>query len=393
MDRNPSTRREYLLTVGATGVAALAGCSNQNTEGNNNTTENSPGEGTTTSEADNWPQTRYDAANIGIASDETGPSETVNEEWRQKDGYFSPLVVSDGTVYAVGIDGNMFAIDTADGTKQWTREIGNKAVSTPAVDGDTVYVWSESPIAGGVTTKIYAFETDGTERWNKTLSLSSSPTVVDGTIYVQGWGHLVALDASDGTEQWAYETNGGTSTPAVVDGTVYVGGHDNNTVHAVDAVDGTEQWTFETAAAVESAPAVNDGTVYIGDGDGNVYALDTEDGTEQWSYETGDWVQPPAVASGVVYIGSGDNNLYALDAEDGTEQWSYETGDTVQPPSVADGIIYIGSEDNNLYALDAEDGTEQWSYEMDDAVDSEVAVVDGTLYVCTQASMYALTEQ
>jgi len=58
-----------------------------------------------------------------------------------------------------------------------------------------------------------------------------------------------------------------------VDGTVFVGSWDGN-VYALDADDGTEQWAFQTGNAVSNSPTVVDGTVFVGSGDGNVYALE-----------------------------------------------------------------------------------------------------------------------
>lgn len=78
----------------------------------------------------------------------------------------------------------------------------------------------------------------------------------------------------------------GFASPAVVDGTVYVGSHDA-TVYAIDATDGTQQWQFETEGVVFSSPAVARGRVYVGSRDTNVYALDAETGGRHWRFETG----------------------------------------------------------------------------------------------------------
>jgi PGF-CTERM protein len=84
----------------------------------------------------------------------------------------------------------------------------------------------------------------------------------------------------------------------------------------VDASDGTEQWAFETGDMVYSSPTVVDGTVYVGSNDYYLYAVDASDGTEQWAFETGDWVRSsPTVVDGTVYVGSDDYYLYAVEAD------------------------------------------------------------------------------
>jgi outer membrane protein assembly factor BamB len=62
------------------------------------------------------------------------------------------------------------------------------------------------------------------------------------------------------------------SSPAVVDDTVYIGSTDGR-VYALAASDGSQQWQFQTGSNVLSSPAVVDGTVYVGSNDERVYAL------------------------------------------------------------------------------------------------------------------------
>ncbi|WP_136718612.1 protein kinase domain-containing protein [Halorientalis salina] len=82
-------------------------------------------------------------------------------------------------------------------------------------------------------------------------------------------------DSDPGTEQWSFKTGDWVrSSPTVVDGTVYVGSNDDN-LYAVDAATGTEQWSFNTGDRVRSSPTVVDGTVYVGSDDNNLYAITT----------------------------------------------------------------------------------------------------------------------
>ncbi|MFI9176100.1 protein kinase domain-containing protein [Streptomyces lincolnensis] len=107
------------------------------------------------------------------------------------------------------------------------------------------------------------------------------------------------------------------SSPTVVDGTVYIGS-DDCTVYALDAATGTPRWTHTTGSAVSSSPAVVDGTVYVGGYDKKVYALDAATGTPRWTHTTGSAVfSSPAVVDGTVYVGGYDKKVYALDAATG----------------------------------------------------------------------------
>lgn len=265
----------------------------------------------------------------------------------------------------------------------------------------------------------------GVWRFDTDRAVASSPSVVDGTVYVgSNDTTLYALSAADGTEQWRFPTGGRvSSSPAVVEGTVYVGSEDGF-VYAVDAATGEEVWGFETDDPVVASPTVADGTLYIGSRDGRVYAIDAADGTEQWSFGTGNDVSAtPAVVDGTVYVGSEDWNVYAIDAATGEEAWRFETsgqitaapavsGDTVYAgsldgaiyairegdllwglgtgraivasPAVADGTVYAGSRDGSIYALAADTGDQQWSFDTGWQVTGSPSVADGVVYAGTQ---------
>ncbi|GAB3330361.1 hypothetical protein GCM10027355_36710 [Haloplanus salinarum] len=230
------------------------------------------------------------------------------------------------------------------------------------------------PVGGG--RKAWTFSTDG--------AVQSSPTVVDGTVYVGSDDkNLYSLDAADGTKQWNFNTDGEIySSPAVVENTVYIAS-EAGTIFAVDAANGSQKWKFETGKDINSSPTVAAGTVYIGSGDQNVYALSASDGSEQWDtpFSTGGVVDSsPTVVDGTVYIGSSDNNVYAIDAAEGTEQWKFSTGGSViSSPTVANGTVFAGSYDRNVYAIT--DGSQKWKKNLDSSVYTSPTVANGAVYV------------
>jgi PGF-CTERM protein len=64
------------------------------------------------------------------------------------------------------------------------------------------------------------------------------------------------VDAATGEQEWAFDTgNDVSSSPTVVDSTVYVGSVDSN-LYAVDAVTGEQEWAFDTGEQVRSSPTV-----------------------------------------------------------------------------------------------------------------------------------------
>jgi outer membrane protein assembly factor BamB/serine/threonine protein kinase len=192
------------------------------------------------------------------------------EQWQFETGdiVWSTPAVANGTVYVGSLDNNVYALNSDDGTEQWSFETGGEIWAVPAVVDGTVYVGSRD-------NNVYALDADdGEELWSYETgdTIKSAPAVADGTVYIGSWdNNLYALDADDGTEEWSYDT-GGSSSPAVVNNTVYVG--DFGVVVAVSADDGTLRWSFDIEGEfVSSSPAVANGTVYFGANDSNVYAV------------------------------------------------------------------------------------------------------------------------
>lgn len=275
----------------------------------------------------------------------------------------------------------------------WSFETGESVPSSPSIVDGTVYV-------GSGDGSVYALSlTDGSERWRYEIGegIASSPLVTNGTVYVGGRDNIVyALSAEDGSERWTYQTRGDVfSSPAYVDGTVVVGSQDN-TVYALSTEDGSESWIYQTDDEIWSSPAISRNTVFIGSRDNTVHALSAEDGSQQWTYQTGGWIESsPAVYGGTVFVGSLDNTVYALAAADGTEQWSTQLSDAVaSSPAVANGTVYVGCRDGQVYALNTSNGTQQWTVETGSRIFSSPAVASDTVYVgSADNSVYALGAQ
>jgi outer membrane protein assembly factor BamB len=361
-----STRRRYLLGLGS--APLLAGLSRV---GRGETTSIAPETG--------WPQFGYDAAKSGHGPESRGPSLNTEQRWRfRSSGRGSSPVVADETVF-VGLDDDVYAVDTANGSQQWEARWQSTITSTPAVYGEFVYV--------GAETKIYGLNrSDGETAWVVSTNgrVTASPSVADEYVVAgsQG-GRIYALDLETGGEAWSYRTDRFdpiTAGCAIADGTVYYG-DEGGFVYARDLESGAQQWQYRCEGAVESAPSVVDGTVYVSDATGRVSALAASEGTEQWTYGSGSSsASSVAVADETLFVGCGDGVLYALDIAGGSELWSYETGDTVHAPIVANGIVYAGSEDGSVYAINATEGTEQWRFDTGGPIESSPAAHDGILY-------------
>jgi outer membrane protein assembly factor BamB len=279
-----------------------------------------------------WPQFQHDPQHTGRGSFRapTEPNVLWRVPWWARI-FTSPVVGPDGAVY-VAANGYLYAFNS-DGSERWHAQTGS-CQGTPALASTgAVYVTGTDP--DGVSAALHAFTANGTPAWRfdvpgavpRPFSTTVGP---DGVIYFGvgaaggGTGTLYAIEPN-GTEKWRYATRlieG--STPAVApDGTVYVGSMDSGSGAALYAVgpDGSTRWQFTITGNINSSPLVAaDGTIYFGSGNGKLYAL-TPSGAQKWNVDLGPVVfsSPALGADGTVYVGAGEA-LHAV-RPDGTVAW------------------------------------------------------------------------
>lgn len=246
-----------------------------------------------------------------------------------------PTVAQDGTIYCASWDDYVYAVN-ADGTLKWKYQtdgaIAPLASPTLGTDESVVYVGSGDPNEdeGGT---LYAINSEGTLEWSQQLSNMrvSGPVVgPNGNIYACASSRVHCLSPAGSTLWQSDENTSGSLCPALSsDGIVYAGTGQDGKLYAIDASDGSTLWSYQTAAnpdydpqnphdpeyGVLTAPVIGaDGTVYVGAVDGRLYAVDSS-GSLIWAAKTGDSIVEncPALGSdGTLYFISEDEYLYAI---------------------------------------------------------------------------------
>jgi outer membrane protein assembly factor BamB len=293
---------------------------------------------------------RGDAAHAGAYHDE-GPRQFHRVKWKFPTGdrIVSSPVFANGAIYFGGDDGNVYAVDAADGHQLWKRRTGGPVAATPAIAGGVLYV-------GSYDGKFYALDArTGAPRW-KFGTGGERRFEAKGLHGMQPRTQTIA-DPFD-----VY-----LSSPVLGAGAVYFGSGDGS-VYALDAVSGELKWKFTTGDVVHASPAYADGVVFFGSWDSYFYAVDAVTGKEKWRTHGGEdplthnqvgFQSSPAVVNGVVYTGCRDSNLYAIDAATGKEKWHFNNGGSwvISSPAVTQGKVIFGTSDTSLYlVLDAETG-------------------------------------
>ncbi len=314
--------------------------------------------------------------------------------------YSSSPVVVGGVAYLSDNAGNLDALDVATGKPKWHTRFSNALMAAPIDAAGTVYVGEGNEdsttyvprghVQVGLANNalIAVDDKNGKMRWRFALRGTGMPTsaLVDGTlVHHDGYGDLVALDATTGALRWRRYVQSASSMSAVLpigNGILVSAGIFPTQVLAFKAADGSSVWTRpfpSSASGLGDCPLAFDGTYLFGTylapvskpvdpgvpGTHHVYALRARDGAVVWdrALETGDTpirneAAIPVVAGGIVYDGSAvAPYMHALDAKTGRLLWKREVkGPVKSAPVAVRGTLYFGDLHGYLWALDGKTG-------------------------------------
>jgi outer membrane protein assembly factor BamB len=293
--------------------------------------------------------------------------------------------LAQGNLFVGDGRGHVTIVDTATGSRGWTRELP-RPVTSPAIGGDIVVVsagdgvYGLDPSSGMI---LWRLATDA--------AVESSAAIVGSTGYVGlPSGDLVAIDLRTGTVTWRASIGGRvTRAPGVADGLAFVGG-EGGRVATVDVETGTVRWRGALGEGQVSTPGIRDGVVYVASGLDRTdvphafHALAAADGHELWRFTppSGKALSVGAVGPGHVYAVSLDGSVYAL-RTDGTVAWAQDIGSPIgSVATLSHGILYVSASDGTIAALDEATGDVIWTTSV--RGDPGPALVsDGELYVGT----------
>jgi outer membrane protein assembly factor BamB len=292
-------------------------------------------------------------------------------------------IVADGRLYSAAVDGTVAAMDAATGRTLWQKRIGERHgmlwsrtdntvrwSGTPAVEGDLLVV-------GGLDGQVYALSTlDGSEHWNAQLSseVISAAAISNGTVVVRtNDGRLVGLSAADGSRKWIFDqpvpalSLRGNSTPLIVNGVVY-DGYDNGRVGAIRVDDGNELW-LQTLSGGEGRSEVDrladvDGNIvsdgqaiYAGGYRGQFMALALDSGRPLWQRDLSSYAGA-AVAGNKVVVADAEGNVWAFDRETGVNLWKQDQLKYrwLSAPTIQGGYVVVGDSEGFVHWLGVDDG-------------------------------------
>lgn len=218
-------------------------------------------------------------AGLGAPSPVSGP-------WRG-------LSLSDGALFYGTVNGSVVSLDAESGALRWIFSaratspqeipgftIPNRVLGVPAVDGGTVY-------ASGVHGYLYALDTEtGNELWRRGLPgfPALGPTTASGGVLVPSWKFaseerppLTVVSTADGSPVWTHRTETWVTASVAALGERVLAPTAHGELLVLDLKDGHEvAATWLGHVAIQTPPTIVDGVAYIGDDRGNVHAFSVE---------------------------------------------------------------------------------------------------------------------
>jgi len=402
-----------------------------------------------------WPQFRGpNSSGIGEGRPpvQFGPAHNVVWKTAVGSGLSSPSVW-EGRIFLTEVDrtNKTFAtlcIDRGTGKILWRRsvtaeqveevhELSSPAASTPATDGERVYVYFGSY-------GLVCYDLDGNQKWERRLPLAENPygavasPIIAGNLLVlnhQGKdAYLLGVNRRDGRTVWKTDRSSfqyGWSTPVHwqhdgLDEIVVLGGDfkPNQRLMAYNLADGAERWWIAGLPPCgKSTPVIGGGLLFLAAPDiimepaaikknparaeqiyannaARVLALrpgskgEVSETSIAWSERKGvPGVPSPLYYKGHLYTFLNGGIVFCRVAESGKLLYSGRLGalgDYYSSPVGADNKVYIASAEGIVVVLDAgEELKVLATNKLDEAVLATPALVDGKIYVRTESHLYA----
>lgn len=273
--------------------------------------------------------------------------ETGDERWRfETTGEINGTpAITNGHVFVGSKGSRLYAIAADTGDEVWEFRGEDDRIGPPTVANGTVFVNSG---------RCFALDPEtGDQLWKSAIETRSlsNPCVDKFRVYCATITGTVAIDRSEGTTVWQQET----SEPPwdlSVEGDVAYTGDRGNTLSAMEATSGTVQWEFGTEGTAE-APTLTPDRVFCGANEGGLVVLDHE-GAAQWDFvpEDGGVQAAPVTDGSLAVVATDVGEVYGIEVASGTVQWnSSVNGGVLGTPALANDRIYLATS-NTVAALE-----------------------------------------
>ncbi|WP_417663689.1 outer membrane protein assembly factor BamB [Pseudidiomarina donghaiensis] len=327
--------------------------------------------------------------------------------------HLNPVVVGDYLIAADRV-GVVAAYQRSNGKQVWRKELREE------LNFGTGGWWSQGEpmrIAGGLIAErgvvylgsengdVVALDVaDGNVKWHSQVGIEilADPAVGSGVVVVKGSsGDVVALNLETGAEQWRYSTESpaltlrGTAAPIIAQGGVFIGTATGKVI-VVIAENGQPAWETRLAVPsgstelqrivdVDSKPVLFGGVLYNVAYNGSLVAVDVRNGNTIWKREYSSF-QNITLAEGRLFLTDASDTVSALNPNGGIEMWSNTdyNGRLLTAPVQFGNYIVVGDSMGYLHFLDILTGRTVGRLDVGEEVYTAPVVDGDTLYLQTR---------
>jgi outer membrane protein assembly factor BamB len=334
----------------------------------------------------------------------------------------SSPIVAGNRVYTLDTDGNVDALNMADGDVVWHVRLvpRNEEDDEEMTSGGIAYANGRLYISTGFAEVIVLDASNGHEVWRRTLNgpMRAAPTIFKGRVFVVTIANeLHALDAKDGHTLWTHvgiaEKAGliGGASPAA-EGSTVIASYSSGEIVALRLENGRVVWSdsltalrrtdpVSTLAHIRGRPVIDRGRVIATSNSGRTVAIDLRTGSRLWERDVGS-SQPPWVAGEFIYLLSTSGEIVCLARRNGGVRWvrqlqRYEDEENKEDPIfwsgpvLAGDRILVGGSQGELWSISPYTGNLLGRFDVGDPVFLPVVVAQDTVFVLTDdATLIAL---
>ncbi|NLC20505.1 MAG: outer membrane protein assembly factor BamB [Halomonadaceae bacterium] len=305
-------------------------------------------------------------------------SAELKRDWRQRAGHglgraaypISPALDGE-TIFAADERGRVMAFAADSGQQRWQTDLDVGVSSGLSAVAGHVYLGTRN---GEV---LALNQANGDIAWRTRVSseVLAPPQPSQQLIVVQSVdGTITALDRHSGQERWVYSagqpslTLRGTGTPTVIDPVTFAG-LANGRLVTLDNRNGQPLWERRIAVSqgrseiermvdLSGQPVLTpDGRLFVTSYNGRLAALDAANGDVLWQREFSSHLTPVLVGDRLLTVNE-MSHVLAFDAHSGEELWRNRDLQNRQltAPAFADGNLVVGDFEGYLHLIDIQSG-------------------------------------
>jgi outer membrane protein assembly factor BamB len=274
--------------------------------------------------------------------------------------------VSGSTLVVGSSDGDVVALEAASGKELWRVSIASELLARPLIAGDLVILRTVDGHLEGLSL------TDGARRWNVnesvprlTLRGTAAPVFARDRV-IAGFdnGRVLALDPRSGEVLWDTVVNAPSGRTELerlsdIDAPAYVSGSDVFVVGfqgriAMLALDSGQIWWARDASSYRGF-AADEQSIYLTRADGVVVSMRRIDGAVQWENDTLKYraLTAPAVDGDALVVADFEGYMHWLNKGTGEVVARHKTdGDRVtNAPVTSDAGVFVQTDGGKLIAF------------------------------------------